>query len=118
MWEQLTPMDIQYARERLVALRSVTLNRHAEEIKRLDIEQAEIEAFERLAETFAQRYTNSAASQPNTEDQSPLVPVTDKELSPPARSEVPWESPTPDVLVHHHATSNFGTPPRLKRFGQ
>ena len=53
MWEQLTPMDIQYARERLAALRAATLNRHAEEIKRLDLEQAEVEAFERLADAFA-----------------------------------------------------------------
>ena len=118
MWEQLTPTDIQCARERLAALRTATLSRHAEEINRLDFEQAEIEAFERLAETFAQRYMNSAASQPSTEDQSPMVPVRDKEVSPPARSEVPWESPAPDVQVHHHATSNFGTPPRLRRFGQ
>jgi hypothetical protein len=118
MWEQLTPVDIQCAREHVAAMRTATLSRHAEEIKRLDFEQAEIEAFDRRAETFAQRYMNSAASQPSKEDQSPVVPVKDKEVSPPARSEVAWESPTPDVLVHHHATSNFGTPPRLKRFGQ
>ena len=66
MWEQLTPKDIQYARERLAALRTETLSRHAEEIKRLDFEQAEIEAFERLAEDFAERHMNSAASQPTT----------------------------------------------------
>ena len=118
MWEQLTPKDIQYARERLAALRTETLSRHAEEIKRLDFEQAEIEAFERLAESFAQRHMTSAASQPATKDQSPVAAVTDEEVSPPTRSEVPWESPTPDVQVHHHATSNFGTPPRLRRFVQ
>jgi hypothetical protein len=43
MWDQLTPMDLQRARDRLAALRTVTLNRHVEEVKRLDIEQAEIE---------------------------------------------------------------------------
>jgi len=69
MWDQLTPADIQRARDRLTALRTVTLSRHAEEIKRLDIEQAELEAFERLATAFAQRYSNSAASQPTTEAQ-------------------------------------------------
>ena len=107
MWEQLTPTDIQRARERLAALRAVTLNRHAEEIKRLDIEQAEIEAFERLAESFAQRYMNPAASQSTTEDQSQVAAGT-----------VPWDSPTPDVQVNHHAPSNLGTPPRLRRFVQ
>jgi hypothetical protein len=118
MWEQLTPMDIQYARERLVALRSVTLNRHAEEIKRLDIEQAEIEAFERLAEAFAHRYVNSAAPKPRIEDQSPMAALTEKEGSQPGRLEVPWDSSAPDAQVHHHASSNFGTPPRLRRFVQ
>jgi hypothetical protein len=107
MWEQLTPTDIQRARERLAALRTMTLNRHAEEIKRLDFEQAEIEAFERLAESFAQRYMNSPAAQPTTEDQSQVATVT-----------VPWDSPTPDVHVNHHALSNLGTPPRLRRFAQ
>ena len=118
MWEQLTPKDIQCARERLTALRTETLSRHAEEIKRLDFEQAEIEAFERLAECFAQRHMNSAASLPTTKDQFPVAAVTYEEVSRPTRSEVPWESPTPGVQVHHHATSNFGTPPRLRRFVQ
>ena len=53
MWEQLTPTDIQRARERL--------NRHAEEIKCLDLEQSEIEAFERLAESFASLASTSIA---------------------------------------------------------
>ena len=118
MWEQLTPADIERVKQRLATERIETLSRHAEEIKRLDFEQAEIEAFERLAEAFAQRHMNSAASQPTTKDQSPMAAVTDEEVSPPTRSEVPWESPTPDVQVHHHATSNFGTPPRLRRFVQ
>ena len=119
MWDQLTPADIQRARDRLAALRAVTLNRHAEETKRLDIEQAEIEAFERLAAAFAQRYSNSAvASQPTTEGQSAVVVVADKDASEPARSEVPWASPSPDLPVHHHASPNFGTPPRLRRFVQ
>jgi len=107
MWEQLTPTDIQRAREQLAALRTVTLNRHAEEIKRLDFAQAEIEAFERLADSFAQRYINSAASQPTTEDQLHVAAVS-----------VPWDSPTPDVHVNHHVPSNSGTPPRLRRFVQ
>src|ERR1700737_230310 len=82
MWDQLTPADIQRARDRLAALRAVTLNRHAEETKRLDIEQDEIEAFERLAAAFAQRYSNSAAaSQPTTEGQPAVAVVADKDAS-------------------------------------
>ena len=119
MWDQLTPADIQRAKDRLTALRTVTLSRHAEEIKRLDIEQAELEAFERLAAAFAQRYSDSAAaSQPTTEGQPAVAIVADKDASEPARSEVPWASPSPDLPVHHHASPNFGTPPRLRRFVQ
>jgi hypothetical protein len=119
MWDQLTPMDLQRARDRLAALRTVTLNRHVEEVKRLDIEQAEIEALERLAASFAQRYMNSAAApQPTTESQPAVAVVADKDTSEPARSEVPWASPSPDLPVHHHASPNFGTPPRLRRFVQ
>jgi len=118
MWEQLTPADIRRARERLATLRAVTLNRQAEEIKRLDLEQAGIEAFEQLAETFAQRYVNSPAAKPAADDHSPAAAVTDQELSPHARSEVPWESPVPEAPLYHHVSSNFGTPPRLRRFAQ
>ena len=118
MWEQLTPADIRRARERLTALRAVTLNRHAEEIKRLDLEQAEIEAFERLAETFAQRYVNALAAKAAIDDQASAAAATEKELASPARSEVPWESPVPEAPLYHQVSPNFGTPPRLRRFAQ
>ena len=66
----------------------------------------------------AQRYVNSTAPKPSIEDQSPTAAVTDKEGNQPGRLEVPWDSPAPDVQVNHHAPSNFGTPPRLRRFVQ
>jgi hypothetical protein len=118
MWEQLTPTDIKGARERMAVLRAATLNRHAEEIKRLDIEQAEIETFERLAESFAQRYMNPTASQPIKDKSYPVAAATGKEVNSSARSEVPWDSSAADVHAHHHAPSNFGTPPRQRRFVQ
>ena len=60
----------------------------------------------------------SAAPKPRIEDQSPMAALTEKEGSQPGRLEVPWDSSAPDAQVHHHASSNFGTPPRLRRFVQ
>ena len=36
MWEQLTPADIERAKQRLTAQRTETLSRHVEELKALD----------------------------------------------------------------------------------
>ena len=60
MWEQLTPGDLQRARARAAALRQDTLNRHAEELRRLDADEAEIEALERFIMVFSERYLNAA----------------------------------------------------------
>jgi hypothetical protein len=60
MWEQLTPADIQRARARAAALRCETLNRHAEELRSLDANEAKIEALERLILAFAERYLDPA----------------------------------------------------------
>ncbi len=42
MWEQLTPADIERAKTRAAALRSETLAKHAEELRKLEVEEAEI----------------------------------------------------------------------------
>ena len=43
MWEQLTPADIERAKAQAATLRRETLNRHAEELRSLDADDAEIE---------------------------------------------------------------------------
>ena len=60
MWEQLTRADIQRARARAAALRCEMLNRHAEELRTLDADEAEIEALERFIMVFSERYLNAA----------------------------------------------------------
>ena len=60
MWEQLTPADIERAKQRLAAQRTETLSRHAEELKALDADQAEIETFERLVVEFVNKHQSPA----------------------------------------------------------
>ncbi|MBV8894326.1 MAG: hypothetical protein JO266_20520 [Acidobacteria bacterium] len=56
MWDQLTPADIERAKARVAATRRETLARHTEELKRLELEEAEIETIEHLIATFSKRY--------------------------------------------------------------
>ena len=74
MWEQLTPADIQRARARAAVLRCETLNRHAEELRTLDADEAEIEALDRLISAFSERYLSPAkeGSRPAEDVEAPL----------------------------------------------
>jgi hypothetical protein len=58
MWDSLTPADAEHAKNDLSLRRAAILHRHAEELKGLDNEAAEIETFVRVAEAFAQRFKN------------------------------------------------------------
>lgn len=109
MWEQLKRTDLEYAKERLSALRTMTLQRHAEEIHKLDTDQAEIETLERLAAAVAQKYLTSetAASEPAepTETETPST----AQVSQPAP-----DVSSPPTEVIQQMSPNFGSP--LRRF--
>jgi hypothetical protein len=62
MWEQITRVDIERSKRRLATRRIETLTRHAEELKGLDADQADIDKFERLIAAFASKYLISSAS--------------------------------------------------------
>lgn len=55
-WDRLTPADLEQARRALAARRAEALTRHAEELRVLDAEQAEIDAIERSLDWFEKRY--------------------------------------------------------------
>lgn len=55
VWDQLTPGDIERAQAALGARRDEILARHAEELKALEAEQAELEGLERAINAFVQR---------------------------------------------------------------
>src|SRR5207248_1559038 len=55
-WDRLTPEDIERVKRTLATRRADALARHAEELTRLDAEQAEIEAIELAINSFARKY--------------------------------------------------------------
>ena len=55
-WDRLTSDDIERIKRALAARRADALARHAEELKKLDAEQAEIEAIELAINSFARKY--------------------------------------------------------------
>src|SRR5947207_1954389 len=55
-WDRLTSDDIERVKRALAARRADALARHAEELKKLDAEQAEIEAIELAINSFARKY--------------------------------------------------------------
>ena len=56
MWDKLTAADIERVKRGLATRRAETLARHAEELRALQAEQNEIDAFEQAVATFAQKF--------------------------------------------------------------
>ena len=122
MWEQLTPADIERVRHRMIAQRGESLKRHAEELKALDAEQAEIAAFERLVAAFAKKHLSSAAqssgSAMTTEKEAPAVVAIDNGAGDPlALEETREDASSPLQVIHQQPSPNFAIGPRLRRFG-
>jgi hypothetical protein len=107
MWEQLTPADIERVKQRLATERVETLSRHAEELKALDANQAEIETFERLVLAFVNDHLSPP---PATASEEPAVAG---EVGAPATPEGRLNVPSPIHIVHP-PSPNFGVP--LRRF--
>jgi hypothetical protein len=59
-WDRLLSGDIERVKRALAARRAYMLSRHAEELKILGAEQAEIDAIETAINTFVQRYKRGA----------------------------------------------------------
>ena len=69
MWDQIQRRDVELARQKLAELRSTTIQRHAEELKQLDADEAEIDTLTRLAVAFIEKYGIERAPLPGA-DQS------------------------------------------------
>jgi hypothetical protein len=61
MWQQLTPDDVNRARQELGQQRSEMLARHAEELKSLDAERAEVDTLEQGIASFVRKFSGSVA---------------------------------------------------------
>jgi len=107
MWEQLTPANIERAKQRLAAQRTETLSRHAGELKALDADQAEMETFERLVAAFVNKHLSPP---PTTASEEPTMAA---EVGASATPEGQRNVPSPIQIVHP-PSPNFGVP--LRRF--
>jgi len=106
MWDELKRTDVELAKQKLAELRNVTLQRHAEELRRLDSDEAEVDMLGQLVERFANKYLNS-----RTQSEQQATPVEDVAT----RLETEREEPTPATLEDGQGVSpNFGSP--LRRF--
>ncbi len=62
VWDQLTPADIQRALSAIGDRRTEMLARHAEELKSLEVEQAELEGLEKAIDAFVRRMSKPDAA--------------------------------------------------------
>jgi hypothetical protein len=108
MWEQLTPADIERVKQRLATERIETLSRHAEELKAVDADQAEIETFERLVAAFVNEHLSLPPTTTGSEEPT-VAAVVGASATPEGRRNVP--SP---IQIVHPPSPNFGVP--LRRF--
>ena len=112
MWE-LKRTDLERVKQRLLALRAITLQRHAAEINQLDTDQAEIETLERLASAVAQKYLElgTAASEPAEPAETRTPSSLTAAIS--DGSEVQPDLPSPPTEVTQQLSPSFAP---LRRF--
>ena len=68
VWDQLTPGDIQNAKNELAGRRAEMLARHAEELKAVDTDQAQLDTLAEAIELFARKFKQPApAEAPNAD---------------------------------------------------
>lgn len=104
MWDQIKRTDVELARQKLAELRNMTLQRHAEELKQLDAEDAEIDTLARLASSITEKYLNRRS--PADEEPDPGAVTA-------AGPTIEQEQPTPAILeVSQNVSPNFGGPLR------
>ena len=56
-WSQVTPSDIRRAKEDLQQRRIETLDRHAQELRAFDLDDADIQTLERAISVFARKFS-------------------------------------------------------------
>jgi hypothetical protein len=104
MWESISHDDIDQAREQLGSLHEEMLRRHAEELRGLDGELAEIETLERLIGAFAEKYKKAASSFETNEAAS-----TGKETSSTESNGSANFGPLPESAIVHPLRTVFGS---------
>src|SRR5262249_9043091 len=111
MWDRLTPADIERAKAQAAALREETLNRHAEELRALDADEAEIESLNHLIARFTEMYMNSAAAGAVAGPAAPSTDDATANAANPGHSE-PQPDVRPPLQIQPHVSPNFALPVR------
>ena len=62
MWNALSHADLDAAKHRLKSQREETLRRHAEELRALESDHAELEKLDQLIDAFVEKFKNPATS--------------------------------------------------------
>ena len=110
MWEKLTPADIERAKTRAATLRSEAMQRHAEELKALDADEAEIEVLQRLIADFSEKYMRGANTATVDATAAPLL--TEGATDATGRAEAQPDVVSPRLQVQQQVSPNFGVPVR------
>src|SRR6185437_8590604 len=100
MWDQITRTDLELARQKLVDLRIMTLERHREELKQLDTEEFEVDMLAQLAEVIANKYLGSGT---HSHEQAARGDAAQGA----AHSE---SHPPPSLEIKQNISPNFGSP--------
>lgn len=112
MWEQLTPADIERAKTRAAALRSETLAKHAEELRKLEVEEAEIDTLERLLASFSEKYMRAPNSASGPATDATVEFIADNAAGAGASSGGEQDVVPPPLRVEQQVSPNFALPVR------
>ena len=117
MWEQLTPADVERAKQPLAQERSAILARHAAELEGRTAEERQINDFERVVRVFTEKYvsvqTGSERSIAFSTEQPAEPPATIKEKPPAA----PLRQHKPDQHLDIHQQISPQFKPFRRRVG-
>ena len=114
MWEQLNRTDIEHAKQKLLEFRAITLRRHAEELKQLDADEAELETLERLLAVITAKYLDRGRPPLQAAAPAEESPVPAALAEQPPRPEAQSDEAAPQMQVQQSVSPNFGIP--LRRF--
>lgn len=93
MWERLKQSDILEAKRELRQRVDATLRRHAEELKTIDSDLAEVATLDRLVDAFADKFGTAPRETPPAKSAEPAAAADNKRASNVRQLEPPEPGP-------------------------
>jgi hypothetical protein len=117
MWDTVTYADLKQAKQQLQISRDEITKRHAEELKGLDSERAELEALERLVTDFARRFKSAPAAvrEPDAEPAAAPEPDASPAAPEPESSGEPEPAAEPVAAAPERAAKPAPPPPETAK---